>query len=57
MMTQRHEAKHAYILAFAMDALRTLSARHNTSQQAPAPASPMPEAVLTAFASASDEFL
>jgi hypothetical protein len=55
--THRHEAERAYVLAFAMGALRTLLARHNATQQVPAPASPMPDAVMSTFASASDDFL
>ncbi|KAF8495255.1 hypothetical protein F5888DRAFT_1635739 [Russula emetica] len=54
---ERRKAECAYVLAFAMGTLRILPARHDTRQQAPAPASPMPEALVTTFASVSDDFL
>ncbi|KAF8503806.1 hypothetical protein F5888DRAFT_1631681 [Russula emetica] len=51
------KAEHAYVLAFAMGALRTLLARHDMDQQVPASAMPMSEAVMAAFALAADNFL
>ena len=53
----RREAERAYTLAFAMGARHILSARHDTGQEVPAPAMPMTEAVMCAFASALDDFL
>jgi hypothetical protein len=55
--THRHEAKRAYVLAFAMGTLCTLRARHNASCQVPAPASPMPDAMMSTFTLALDDFL
>jgi hypothetical protein len=55
--SHRREAERAYVLAFAMGALRTLPARLNTGQPELGPAIPMPEALMTAFASASGSFL
>ncbi|KIM89859.1 hypothetical protein PILCRDRAFT_84703 [Piloderma croceum F 1598] len=53
----RREAERAYVVVFALGALRTLPARHDAIQLAPAPAIPTPEAIMAAFASASDDFL
>jgi hypothetical protein len=55
--SERYEAERAYVVAFALGALRTLPSRQNIGQPAPAPASPTPEAVMEAFAAASDNFL
>jgi hypothetical protein len=54
---QRYEAERAYVVAFALGALHVLSPRDNTGERPPAPATPMPEAIMAAFASASDNFL
>jgi len=53
----RREAERAYVVAFALGALSILPARRDAIQLAPAPAIPTPEAIMAAFASASDDFL
>jgi hypothetical protein len=53
----RREAERAYVVAYAMGALRVLPARGDTSRLALTPALPMPEGVMQAFASVSDDFL
>ena len=53
----RREAERAYILAFSLGALRVLPPCGGAVQQALAPAAPTPEAVMAAFADASDDFL
>jgi hypothetical protein len=50
------EAERAYVLAYAMGALRTLPRRGSTAL-GPAPATPTPQEVMAAFASLSDDFL
>jgi hypothetical protein len=52
----RIQAERAYVVAFAMGALRVLPPREN-SQLAPLPAAPMPPAVMAAFSSTSSDFL
>ena len=51
------EAECAYFFAFAMGTLHTLPARHDISKEVLMAVRPMPEALMTAFASASDNFL
>lgn len=55
----RYEAECAYVVAFALGALCILQPRSARGQQpaAPAPAIPMPEALMVAFASSSEDFL
>jgi hypothetical protein len=52
----RLEAERAYVVAYALGALRVLRARGDASQ-ALARAIPTPDAVMRAFAAASDAFL
>ena len=52
----RIEAERAYVLAYAMGALRTLPRRGSTAL-GPPPATPTPQEVMDAFASLSDDFL
>lgn len=52
----RRQAERAYVIAFAMGALRVLPLR-GASQRILAPAMPTPDAAMVAFASASDDFL
>ena len=53
----RREAERAYVVAYALGAVRILPSRGDADQQAVAPAIPMPEAIMDAFASSSDAFL
>jgi hypothetical protein len=53
----RYEAERAYVVAFALGALRILPPRRNAGQRPLASAIPTPEALMIAFASASDDFL
>ncbi|KIM87298.1 hypothetical protein PILCRDRAFT_3798 [Piloderma croceum F 1598] len=53
----RVEAERAYVLAFAMDSLRILPHREASADTGPAPGGPTPEALMQAFAMASDDFL
>jgi len=53
----RVEAERAYVLAFAMDSLRILPRREASADTGPAPGGPTPEALMQAFAMASDDFL
>jgi hypothetical protein len=52
----RREAERAYIVAYALGAVRVLQAR-NAGWHVPAPAIPTPEAVMVAFGSVSADFL
>ena len=53
----RHEAERAYVVAGALGALRVFPRQCNAGERPLAPASPTPEAVMAAFAGASDGFL
>jgi hypothetical protein len=56
--TRRYEAERAYIVAFALGAIRTLPPRGGiTGQPAPLPAAPTPEAIMQAFSESADDFL
>jgi hypothetical protein len=53
---RRLEAERAYVLAYAMGALRTLPRRGSTTL-GPAPATPTPQEIIDAFASLSHDYL
>ena len=52
----RRDAERAYVVAFALGALRILPRRGDTSQT-PAPAIPTPENMMEAFTNTSSDFL
>ena len=53
---QRYEAERAYVLAYAMGALRTLP-RRGSDDIGPPPATPTPQAIMDTFASMPNDFL
>src|SRR6266436_1229128 len=53
----RLKAERAYVVAYALGAVRVLPSRDNAGQQLVSPAIPTPEAIMAAFSSASDNFL
>ena len=53
----RLEAERAYVMAYALGAVRALPPWGNANEQVPAPAAPMPDAIMYAFATASNTFL
>jgi hypothetical protein len=57
--TERREAERAYVVVYALGALRVLPPRNRQGQRVPAaaPATPTPQAIMAAFAGASDDFL
>jgi len=55
---ERREAERAYVIAYALGAVRVLPPRDAALRaHVPAAAIPTPEALMIAFADASDEFL
>jgi len=53
----RLEAERAYVVAYALGAVRVLPLRDDAGSQLVSPAIPTPEAIMAAFSSASDNFL
>ncbi|KIM74213.1 hypothetical protein PILCRDRAFT_92724 [Piloderma croceum F 1598] len=51
------EAERAYVVAYALGAVRMLPSRDDAGSQLVSPAIPTPEAIMAAFSSASDNFL
>jgi len=53
----RREAERAYVVAYALGAVRVLPSQGDAGQRALSPAIPVPDAIMNAFASSSDTFL
>ena len=53
----RFEAERAYVLAYALGSVHVLKRCRDPSTSTPAPATPMPESMLEAWAEVADDFL
>jgi hypothetical protein len=55
--TSHLDAERAYVLAYALGAVRVLQPRNGWTRGTPAAAAPIPEAIMVAWAQAGDNFL